>query len=275
MSIKLTASIVIHFSNQQLLEDSVLFLKSAVNEAIKKNTIKEFILYIVDNSDDKNYSTEIEKLIVKIWNNDYLLKFIILDKNKGYGNAHNVVMDTIDSDFHIIMNPDVLIDINAISEAIKYMQNNSDVGLISPNAVNEDGNKLYLLKRYPPILTLFIRGFFPKTNRSWFKKRSQYYEMRDIDQDKEYKGVSIASGCFMLFRTKDILNKFKFSEKFFLYFEDFDFSWQFSYYTKIAYVPTVKIVHYGGDAAKKGIKHISLFIRSAITFYNRYGWKVI
>ncbi len=102
-----------------------------------------------------------------------------------------------------------------------------------------------------------------------------HYEMRNIDQQKDYKDVDIASGCFMFFRTKLIKNKFKFSEKFFLYFEDFDLTWQFSMVSKIAYVPSVKIIHYGGNAARKGFKHIYYFSRSSITFFNRFGWKFI
>ena len=44
-------------------------------------------------------------------------------------------------------------------------------------------------------------------------------------------------------------------------------------YGNIACVTEVRIVHYGGGAARKGIRHVCLFIRSAMTFFSLYGWK--
>jgi hypothetical protein len=37
--------------------------------------------------------------------------------------------------------------------------------------------------------------------------------------------------------------------------------------------PQVRIVHYGGQAARKGLRHIRMFAASAIRFYNKHGWK--
>jgi GT2 family glycosyltransferase len=66
-----------------------------------------------------------------------------------------------------------------------------------------------------------------------------------------------------------------FSARFFLYFEDFDLSirireagWD------IAYVPTAVITHHGGSASRKGLRHIFMFTSSAISFFNRHGWKM-
>ena len=42
----------------------------------------------------------------------------------------------------------------------------------------------------------------------------------------------------------------------------------------IAYVPGVRIVHSGGDAARKGRLHQRLFLRSALTFFGSHGWKL-
>jgi GT2 family glycosyltransferase len=257
---------------EQVFED----IKVSTDKAIKENKIKSLMLYVVDNTLNTSYSNQLKDLLLRHWGNSEQLKIAILDKNKGYGHAHNQVLSSLNSDYHIFLNPDVLIQENALVNAIDYMQNNPDVGLITPNASTEKGEKLYLLKRYPSVIILFVRGFFPMFCRTrLFKGKSESYEMRDINQSQNYKGVDIASGCFMFFRTKDIKNKFKFSEKFFLYFEDYDLSWQFSMYRKIAYVPSVKIIHYGGNAAQKGGKHIRYFMRSAITFYNRFGWKFI
>ena len=43
--------------------------------------------------------------------------------------------------------------------------------------------------------------------------------------------------------------------------------------TTTAYVPSVRIIHYGGDAAGKGWRHIAYFVRSGLRFYRKHGWK--
>ena len=64
-----------------------------------------------------------------------------------------------------------------------------------------------------------------------------------------------------------------FSDRYFLYFEDFDLSLRAAARGAIAFVPAVRIVHHGGYAARKGRRHVLLFIRSVFAFYRRHGWR--
>jgi hypothetical protein len=64
-----------------------------------------------------------------------------------------------------------------------------------------------------------------------------------------------------------------FNEAFFLYFEDFSLSLELQKYGKLVYYPDCKIIHHGGNAAKKGFKHIRYFVESGLRFYQLYGWK--
>jgi GT2 family glycosyltransferase len=99
--------------------------------------------------------------------------------------------------------------------------------------------------------------------------------MRGITEEKVVQGVPIASGCFMLLRRAAFDAVGGFSPQFFLYFEDFDLSirlrqagWE------IAYLPSMVITHYGGNAAKKGLAHIRMFVSSAVLFFNLHGWRL-
>ena len=42
----------------------------------------------------------------------------------------------------------------------------------------------------------------------------------------------------------------------------------------VAYVPGARIVHHGGEAAAKGLRHIAWFVRSAWRFFATHGWKL-
>ena len=57
--------------------------------------------------------------------------------NIGYGSAHNLVLDTCHTEYFMLMNVDVEIDIDAISNSLNYLESHSEVAVVSPNAVDE------------------------------------------------------------------------------------------------------------------------------------------
>jgi len=59
-----------------------------------------------------------------------------------------------------------------------------------------------------------------------------------------------------------------------MYFEDYDLSLRIGREAGVAYVPEARIVHHGGDAARKGWRHVGWFVRSAWRFFSRHGWKL-
>jgi GT2 family glycosyltransferase len=42
----------------------------------------------------------------------------------------------------------------------------------------------------------------------------------------------------------------------------------------VAFVPGARIVHHGGEAARKGPRHVAWFLRSAWRFFSTHGWKI-
>ena len=192
--------------------------------------------------------------------------------NVGFGRGHNLSFGKI-GDYHLILNPDVELAPESLREALRFMATHPECGVLTPAVFWEDGSRQYLCKRYPSVLDLVLRGFAPKTIRRLFRKRLDRYEMRDVIGDEVVWDPPIVSGCFMLFRG-DVFRKLGgFDPRFFLYFEDFDISLRTAEISRIAYVPSVKIVHHGGHAAKKGWKHIRMFVRSGIQFFNKHGWR--
>ena len=49
--------------------------------------------------------------------------------------------------------------------------------------------------------------------------------------------------------------------------------WMLPMIAMLAYVPQVKVVHHGGHASRKGWRHIWMFGRSMVTFFNIHGWR--
>jgi GT2 family glycosyltransferase len=121
---------------------------------------------------------------------------------------------------------------------------------------------------------LFLRGFAPRSLPRRFRAALDRYEMRDVVGDRFLDDVPLASGCFMLARTPLLAELGGFDPRFFMYFEDYDLSVRLSRRSRIAYVPEVRIVHAGGEASRKGLRHVRWFVSSAWRFFSRHGWRL-
>jgi len=194
--------------------------------------------------------------------------------NVGYGRGHNLAIERTSTRYHLILNPDIELESDALIQAIAFMDAHPEVGLLSPLILEEDSSQQFLCRRYPTVFDLFIRGFLPRSLRKPFQARLARYEMRDVIGDSNIVwDPPIVSGCFMLFRTEVLKQLNGFDPRYFLYFEDYDLSLRTHDVARVAYVPSVRVLHHGGDAAAKGWTHIKLFVASAYKFFNRFGWK--
>jgi GT2 family glycosyltransferase len=172
------------------------------------------------------------------------------------------------------MNPDVELDPDALVAAIHAMQADLSIGLLAPDVCGAGGERQYLCKRYPSVWVLFLRGFAPAMLRRAFWRSLERYEMRDVLGSQPCSPVPLASGCFMVVRTAIFRRLGGFDPRFFMYFEDYDLSLRIGREAKVAFVPAARIVHHGGEAARKGPRHVSWFLRSAWRFFATHGWKI-
>ncbi|MFQ2012678.1 glycosyltransferase [Aeromonas veronii] len=229
-------------------------------------------LVVIDNSSQP--SKEIKEYIesIQCFNS---IKYIGRDDNPGFGCAHNQSMRYDSSlKYHLILNPDLEVAPDALKNALEFMEQHPDCGLLTPFATWEDGEVQRLCKRYPTVFDLLLRGFAPAFVKRFFQTRLAKYEMADqLNNCDVLWDPPIVSGCFMLFRTNVLQQLGGFDPRFFLYFEDFDISLRAGKISRIAYVPQVKVVHHGGHASRKGWRHIWMFGRSMVTFFNIHGWR--
>ena len=192
--------------------------------------------------------------------------------NIGYGAAHNLAIRESAAEYHLLLNPDVEFDRNALGAGLGHLISNPAAVLVSPAASN-GGARQYLCKRHPSVLLLLLRGFAPGFLRRPFARKLAAYEMRELPEDRPSAGIPIAGGCCMLCRGHPLRQCGGFDEGFFLYFEDFDLSLRLGRLGELAHVPAMRIRHAGGNAAAKGWNHIGMFGRSAWRFFNLHGWK--
>jgi GT2 family glycosyltransferase len=196
--------------------------------------------------------------------------------NIGYGAAHNLVLHGTGADYHLVLNPDDELAADALVNGIRWLDEHADVGALAPAVRDSSEHRQYLCKRYPAVFDLLLRGFAPRVVKRVFGRRLARYEMRDVVDafpPRDAIGVPVISGAFVLARRDAIDRTGGFDPRFFLYFEDFDWSVRLNAVARNAFVPSVNVVHHGGDAARKGFRHVLWFTRSGVRFYAKHGWK--
>lgn len=261
----LSVAIVVYRPDLDELTTTIDSLRTAIQTA----SLSSFRLLLIDNTPPTEGGIDAIKKIATHCG----ASLFTGHGNVGFGRAHNMALPFVGR-YHLVLNPDVRLDPDSVRCALAFMDDHPDCGLLTPTAIWPDGTPQYLCKRYPSLLDLALRGFAPTWLKRLFDDRLARYEMRAEIRDEVLWDPPIASGCFMFLRGALFREIRGFDHRYFLYFEDFDLSLRVSRKLRTAYVPTVRIMHLGGHAAQKGIRHVWLFCRSAWTFFNAHGWKL-
>jgi GT2 family glycosyltransferase len=272
-SSSLSISIVVYFPDPAWLTTTIETLVAALRHAHAAGAMRRAKICIVDNqtvAETSPFGAQLETACREFgW---IETDSIAGQGNVGYGRANNLAITRCTNfDFHLVLNPDVKLAEDAITNALRYLQHNAVCAMVSPVANAPDGQALFLVKRFPDWFTLLLRGFAPAMVRQNFRARLDKYERKETPFDAALIDAEIVSGCFMLVRASALAKANGFDPAFFLYFEDFDLSYRISRFSTIARVPSVRIVHAGGSAAAKGWQHVWMFVRSALRFHQKHG----
>ncbi len=272
-ALQVSVSMVTFHSDIDLLQRTLDGLAQALRYAQEQGSNIGLQLLLVDNSTTPEYRDALGAVLGTAERYGFdALQLWHPGGNIGYGAAHNQAIERVTSDYHIILNPDVELAEDALFSGLQYMKTQSDVVIVSPRATNATGQVQYLCKRYPSILVLMLRAFAPEVIKRHFEPYLNDYEIRDVCGTAAAADVPLVSGCCMYARTDALRQVRGFSDRYFMYFEDFDLSLRMQYLGRLVYLPSMHIVHHGGYSARKGLRHISMFAQSGWKFFRRHGW---
>lgn len=246
-------------------------IRKTLDSIIKYQPSKQLKqLFLVDNN-----STDQTTSILSHYAKRYKkINFIRNTRNIGYGSGHNVAIKMIDSKYHVICNPDIIIHNDLFTPMVSFMDQHDDVAIICPKFQYLNGECQPLNRRYPTVLDLFLRRIENLHSIPTFKKRVNYYSMMDVGYD-HICAVPFVSGAFMFCRTEPLKQVDGFDEKYFLYFEDADLSRKIQkkgYQT--LYYPYSVVSHGYKRASNRETKMMMIFITSAIKYFNKWGFKL-
>jgi len=151
-------------------------------------------IIVVEHSHNKKLKEELEKK----YNN---LKCILAKSNLGMGSGNNIGLKAADTDYVLLLNPDVLLEENTIEELFMASQNLNNFSMLAPLEKNFNNygflNKKITNKNFEdsPFEVDFIDGFSMLINKKKFKeigyfdeKFFMYLENNDLCKRSRDKG---------------------------------------------------------------------------------------
>ncbi len=186
-------------NNKQLYKNITILVVTHNSEGVISKLLKSlnnnFPLFVVDN-DSKDNTQKILK------NHDCVSKRLIFNKKGlGFGNAANIGLKKIKTNYVLLINPDTKIDLNSISKLYEKAKKYPNAAILAPLHRNDNGK-----------IHLPVRPFF-------FNKQKDLLNFENFFGDCS---VEYVSGAIMLLDRKKIKQIGFFDEKIFLYYEDDD-----------------------------------------------------
>jgi len=171
------------------------------------NSIDENIkIIVVENSNDQLLKEE----ILSRYNN---VDCVLSKENLGYGAGNNLGLSKVETNYALIVNPDVTLKNDAIKQFFLRINKVENFGIIAPVSKNEKYNNF------------------------------------NIDFDKDIKEVENVKGFAMFLNMKNLKKIDFFDENFFLYFEEIDLCKRLQNNNIKIYIdPLIEVSHFGGTS---------------------------
>jgi GT2 family glycosyltransferase len=231
--------------------NSAEVIGSAVS-SIKEHTKGiDYRIYISDNASGDNTIEKVAEI------DD--AKIIQNGGNIGFGKAHNAVIPLLDSKYHAVVNPDIRLDCDVLTELCEYLDSHEDAVMVTPKVLFPNGEEQVLPKRKPTFKYLLGRRlpFFKDAVAEYTRANETFSEPTEID---------FCTGCFFVMRTEVFKKLGGFDDRFFMYFEDADITLRAKEHGKVLFIPSSHVIHCWERSSSKSLKYLMIHISSMFKF---------
>ncbi len=262
--LKKLSVIIVNYKTPSLLRQCI--------KSIQKNPPShDYDIIVVDNNSEDETIDMIEEEFPQVI-------VIANDENLGFPKAVNQGIRKSQSDYILLLNPDITVLKDSLNQMLEYMDKNESIAASGAQLINPNGSIQYSCFKWytSPRVVLYRRTPFGKLTGK--QKLIDDFLMKDWDH-RESREVAWILGSCMMVRRKAIDHVGLMDERFFMYMEDVDWCrrfWQKGW--KVYYYPHVQMVHYYARAsAKESSIFLSMFnkqtrihINSAVKYFLKY-----
>lgn len=191
--------------------------------------------------------------------------------NNGYAIAVNQAIRLFESDYILLLNPDIEVKSGAIDALVNFMDATPDVGITGGKLFYPDGTLQYSCRTFftLPVIVYrrtFLGKLFPES------PVLTCHLMADWDHNT-VRDVDWVLGACMMIRRSALKDVGLMDERFFLYFEDVDWCYRMKKGGwRVCYVPQAEMIHHHRRESAKGVNRTLFFhIMSMFHFYDKWG----
>ena len=254
--------IVTHYKRSALLRLCLESIKNTINDI-------EYEIIVIDSEAEKVTQDFIEEKFPDV-------KYFPFLKNVGYAKLVNKGIEIAQGEYLFIINHDIILLKNSISNMLNFMKENHRVGIIGPQLLTFSNEIQKSCFHFPTIGAILARRTFLKRT-GWSKKKLNHFLMNNESLSSETE-VDWVQGSAMFVRKEAINRVGLCDERFFMYLEDTDWCrrfWQNDY--QVIYLPSAQIFHYYGRASKKLGAFLDIlfnkYTRLHLMSFIKYLWK--
>ncbi|MDE7292966.1 MAG: glycosyltransferase family 2 protein [Oscillospiraceae bacterium] len=223
----------------------------------------EITVYIVDNNSTDGTPELVAEKFPKV-------KLVRSKENKGFGAGHNMILNEINSEYHFIVNPDIKLTSDIVTDMCKFLSENPDIVMAVPKFLYEDGSEQFTPKKTPTVRYM-LGGRLERFGGVFRKWRREYtFADRNVTETTD---VGFCSGCFIAVRTEVFRAVGGFDERYFLYSEDADLTRMAQKYGRTVYTPQFSVIHLWERAYMKSRKYFFIQLSSMFKYFLKWAGK--
>lgn len=260
MPVKLSASIVA-YNNYDDIKEALASMEEHTSSGLLKK------VFIVDNGvavSSPSATEEFKTFACELKDVEY----IDAEGNLGFGKGHNTVLDRIDSEYHAIVNPDILFCEDAFAKIVKWMDEHNDVGMVIPDIRDEYGKRQLVYREELTVFDMFVRFFC----KGLFPRRIRKHTLQDKDYSKPFQ-VPFGQGSFLVVRTDLFKELNGFDDNFFMYAEDADLCKRVNQVSKLMYFPGARVIHKWEKGSHGNKILFKYHVQSMKYYFKKWGVK--
>lgn len=263
----LTIALVTWNSEDEIAECmNTLFHATAKVPNIKLETV------VVDNNSTDRTVQVLENFLRVT---DQKIVFIKNNENLGFTKACNQAIHASTGDYIFILNPDTEILDTAISEMMKYLDDNENVGVVAPQLLDFHRHIQFSCRTFPTYWDMFsemllLATLFPKSEffSRWKMRYFDHNSLREVDQPM---------GAALLMKRKVLEAVGGLDERFIMFYNDVDFCKRISDAGfKLVFYPDAKVKHMQGISVYKDRSGmIKIWNKDCMRYFKKHNYNLI
>ncbi len=219
---------------------------------LEHTTLPETEIVVVDNGSTDDSMAYLQALECTPQAQAAHLRLIRFTENYGFAAGYNRAIASMNSEFVVLLNSDVMVTADWLKPVITYMQQHTNVAAAQPKILSYRSLQVHQEDSSQPVTFEHAGaagGYIDKLGYPFCRGRVMSYVAPDNGQYDSIAKVFWVSGAAFFIRTKVYNELGGLDDKFFAHMEEIDLCWRLNCRGfELVCVPESKVYHLGGGA---------------------------